>query len=64
VELDLNEERNLPARHAQRVNLSSEMPVEVQQHRAEPVGEDGGIGGESGGHSLTRLTNRADPPSA
>ena len=46
------------------MDLAPELPVELQEHRAEPVGKDGGIGGDCGRHSLTRLTNRPDPPSA
>ena len=63
VVLDLDEQRDLAARHAQRVDFAPKLPVEVEEHRAEPVGEDGGIGGEGDGHSLTRLTNRPHPAS-
>ena len=63
VALDLDEERDLAAGHAQRVDLAPELPVELEEHRAEPVGKDGGIGSNGSGHSLTRLTNRPDPPS-
>ena len=44
--LDLNEERDLAAGDPERVDLAPELPVQVQEHRAEPVCEDGGIGGD------------------
>ena len=42
-QLDLDEQRDLAAGHAQRVNLAPELAVELQQHRPEPVGDGGGI---------------------
>ena len=62
VVLDLDEQRDLPPGHSERVDLPAKLPVELQEHRAEPVRQDSGIGGDGGGHSLTRLTNRAYLP--
>jgi hypothetical protein len=59
VLLDLDEKRDLPARDAEGVDLASQLAGELQEHRAQPVGEDCGIGGDCDGHFVNQVNESA-----
>src|SRR5204863_3518328 len=70
--LDREQEGGLPAGDAERMNLSPQVAVELQENRPEPVRDGDGIGGGGGGECchkpLTKLTvtaaadlSQADP---
>ena len=43
---DLDQQRHLTARDAEGVELAPELAAQAQQHRAQPVGDGGWVGGD------------------
>ena len=48
--LDSDEERHLPAGHAQGMHFPAKLSVDLQQKRSQPVSERDGICGDGGRH--------------
>ncbi len=57
---DLDEERHLAAGHTQGVNLPPELPVELQEHRAQPVRDGSGVESQDG-HFVNQVNESASP---
>jgi hypothetical protein len=53
--LDLDEQRDLAAGHSEGVDLAAQLPVELQQNRAQLIRQHGGV--DSGGQHFVNQVN-------